>query len=59
MLNLLKEEPDESYEKILNSWPQKFDNSLAYSLGFVGDRDKGFEGIVREYAASVGFQTKG
>ncbi|KAB8349503.1 hypothetical protein FH972_023529 [Carpinus fangiana] len=50
-LSLLKEETVPTYEVILRSWPQRFDNSLALGLGFV--RDQEFEGAVRDFKDSL------
>lgn len=51
-LNLIKEENDEVTEGILRSWADRFDNTLAYSLGFVEDGT--FEQAVVEYKRSLG-----
>jgi nucleoside-diphosphate-sugar epimerase len=50
-LGLLKEETDVATERILRSWGTKFDNSLAYKLGYV--EDKSFEQAVRDYKDSL------
>ncbi|KAL4957262.1 hypothetical protein BDW69DRAFT_156761 [Aspergillus filifer] len=53
-LALLKEKEDPTLRPILDSWPTRFDNSQAISLGM--KRDKSFEEAVSDYALSVGFQ---
>lgn len=50
-LELLKEETDVEMERILRSWGTKFDNSLAYGLGF--RKDVSFEQAVKDYMASL------
>lgn len=50
-LDLLKEEPDEGMERILRSWPTRFDNSQAFQLGY--KKDESFEQAVRDYKESV------
>lgn len=50
-LKLLKEETDPDMERILRSWGDKFDNTLAYSLGF--KKDVSFEQAVRDYVSSL------
>lgn len=51
-LDLIKEVADPAREKILRSWPTRFDNSKAYELGF--ERDLGFEQAVLDYRQSLG-----
>jgi nucleoside-diphosphate-sugar epimerase len=51
-VKLVKEKRDEETEKILRSWAVKFDNTLAYSLGY--HRDGSFEEAVRDYKESMG-----
>ena len=51
-LGFLKEVTDPVQERILRSWPTRFDNSRAYSLGF--QPDLGFEQAVVDYKASLG-----
>ncbi|PWY80330.1 NAD(P)-binding protein [Aspergillus sclerotioniger CBS 115572] len=46
-LAFLKEEEDPTLRPILDSWPTRFDNSQAISLGF--KRDSSFEQAVRDY----------
>ncbi|KAL4794601.1 hypothetical protein BDV19DRAFT_185090 [Aspergillus venezuelensis] len=53
-LTLLKEKEDPTLRPILDSWPTRFDNSQAISLGM--KRDNSFEEAVRDYALSVDFQ---
>lgn len=50
-LALLKEKEDPTLRPILNSWPTRFDNSQAISLGM--KRDTSFEEAVRDYHLSV------
>jgi nucleoside-diphosphate-sugar epimerase len=50
-LELLKEETDPDMERILRSWGNEFDNTLAYSLGF--KKDVSFEQAVRDYVSSL------
>ncbi|KAL4810024.1 hypothetical protein BDV18DRAFT_130136 [Aspergillus unguis] len=50
-LALLKEKEDSALRPILNSWPTRFDNSQAISLGM--KRDGSFEEAVRDYYLSV------
>jgi len=50
-LKLLKEETDADMERILRSWGTKFDNGLAYKLGFKADGS--FENAVRDYKESL------
>jgi nucleoside-diphosphate-sugar epimerase len=50
-LDLVKVTQDPKQEKILRSWPTKFDNSLAYTLKY--QRDPGFEQAVIEYKESL------
>ncbi|KAL4962333.1 SDR family oxidoreductase [Aspergillus stella-maris] len=52
-LALLKEKEDPTLRPILDSWPTRFDNSQAISLGM--ERDNSFEEAVRDYALSVDF----
>lgn len=49
-LSLIKEKTDREAEAILRSWPTRFDNSLAYSLGY--RKDQSFESTVMEYKSS-------
>jgi nucleoside-diphosphate-sugar epimerase len=51
-LKYVKEEPDVELERILRSWPRKVDDSTAMNLGL--KRDESVEGLVREYAQSIG-----
>lgn len=51
-LSLLKEKSDPASLSILKSWPTRFDNSLAFSLGFKRVNDS-FEQAVREYKESL------
>jgi nucleoside-diphosphate-sugar epimerase len=51
-LALLKEKTDPALLPILQSWPTKFDNSQAYSLGF--KRDESFLQAVMDYKESLG-----
>ena len=53
-LKLVKEKHDEDTAKILYSWAYKFDNKLAYSLGYRADVS--FEQSVREYVDFLGEQ---
>jgi nucleoside-diphosphate-sugar epimerase len=46
-LSLIKEKADPALLPILQSWPTRFDNSQALSLGF--QRDQSFEKAVRDY----------
>ncbi|KAL3482337.1 hypothetical protein BJX99DRAFT_750 [Aspergillus californicus] len=46
-LSLLKEKEDPSLRPILDSWPTRFDNAQAISLGF--KRDSSFKQAVRDY----------
>ncbi|PLB53201.1 NAD(P)-binding protein [Aspergillus steynii IBT 23096] len=46
-LAFLKEKEDPSLKAILDSWPTRFDNAQAISLGF--KRDASFEQAVRDY----------
>lgn len=46
-LALLKEEEDPAQKKILQSWPTRFDNAKAFSLGF--KPDSSFEQAVIDY----------
>lgn len=48
-LKYVREEHDEPIAKILYTWAVKYDNSLAYKLGF--RRPDSFETAVREYVA--------
>jgi nucleoside-diphosphate-sugar epimerase len=50
-LKYIKEEMDPGTEEILRSWADRFDNTLAYSLGFKADFS--FEQAVRDYKASL------
>ncbi|KAF7719743.1 UDPglucose 4-epimerase [Penicillium ucsense] len=50
-LKLLSEKEDPAVVPILRSWPTRFDNSQAISLGF--KRDESFEQTVRDYKASL------
>ncbi|KAL6240028.1 hypothetical protein BDW75DRAFT_246702 [Aspergillus navahoensis] len=50
-LALLKEKEDPTLRPILNSWPTRFDNSQAISLGM--KRDSSFEEAVRDYQLSL------
>ncbi|OJJ60625.1 hypothetical protein ASPSYDRAFT_87205 [Aspergillus sydowii CBS 593.65] len=50
-LALLKEKEDPTLRPILDSWPTRFDNSQAISLGM--KRDTSFEEAVRDYHLSV------
>lgn len=45
--DLVSLEPDPAVEAIVGSWPSRFDNSRAESLGIVPDPD--FESVVRQY----------
>ena len=53
-LDLLKETEDPTLRPILESWPTRFDNSQAISLGF--KRDSSFEQAVRDYQLEIGQQ---
>jgi nucleoside-diphosphate-sugar epimerase len=55
-LKLVKEEHDDALAKILYSWAYKFDNKLAYSLGYKADVS--FEQSVREYVEFLEEQKK-
>lgn len=50
-LSLLKEETDPEMERILRSWGTKFNNALAFKLGF--KEDESFEQAVRDYKESM------
>ncbi|KAL4749942.1 hypothetical protein BDW72DRAFT_177104 [Aspergillus terricola var. indicus] len=50
-LALLKEKEDPALRPILDSWPTRFDNSQAISLGM--KRDSSFEEAVRDYQLSL------
>lgn len=50
-LALLSEKHDPALVPILKSWPTRFDNSQAISLGF--KRDESFEQAVRDYKESL------
>ncbi|KAL4921916.1 hypothetical protein BDW62DRAFT_173647 [Aspergillus aurantiobrunneus] len=50
-LALLKEKEDPTLRPILDSWPTRFDNSQAISLGM--KRDSSFEEAVRDYQISL------
>lgn len=50
-LSHVKEETDPELEKILRSWPSRFDNALAYKLGYKADSS--FEEAVADYKASI------
>ncbi|EAU35921.1 conserved hypothetical protein [Aspergillus terreus NIH2624] len=53
-LAYLKEKEDPALRPILDSWPTRFDNSQAISLGF--KRDSSFEQAVRDYQLAVSQQ---
>lgn len=53
-LDLLTEKEDPTLRPILDSWPTRFDNSQAISLGF--KRDSSFEQAVRDYQLEIGQQ---
>jgi nucleoside-diphosphate-sugar epimerase len=50
-LDLIKEVPDPAQERILRSWATRFDNSKAYTLGYMPD--PGFEQAVIDYKESL------
>lgn len=50
-LKLLKEETDADTERIVRTWPTKFDNTLAFKLGF--QKDVSFEQAVVDYKESI------
>ncbi|KAL2818846.1 hypothetical protein BJX63DRAFT_44032 [Aspergillus granulosus] len=50
-LALLKEKEDPTLRPILDSWPTRFDNAQAISLGF--KRDDSFDEAVRDYQLSL------
>jgi len=50
-LKFLKEEENQELERIVRSWPTKFDNSLAFKLGF--QMDGSFEQAVSDYQNSL------
>ncbi|KAL4781856.1 hypothetical protein BJX76DRAFT_334331 [Aspergillus varians] len=50
-LALLKEKEDPALRPILDSWPTRFDNAQAISLGM--KRDSSFEEVVRDYQLSL------
>ncbi|KAK1140105.1 hypothetical protein N8T08_010861 [Aspergillus melleus] len=50
-LAFLKEKEDPALKAILDSWPTRFDNTQAISLGF--KRDESFEQAVRDYQLEV------
>ncbi|EPS30103.1 hypothetical protein PDE_05053 [Penicillium oxalicum 114-2] len=54
-LSFLSEKEDPTVVPILKSWPTRFDNSQAISLGF--KRDTSFEQTVRDYKASLAQQS--
>lgn len=49
-LSLLQEKDDDALIPILKSWPSRFDNSQAFSLGY--KKDESFEQAVRDYISS-------
>ena len=51
-LNLVEEERDEAIEKIVETWPPRFDTSLAKSFGFVDDGP--LEQTLKEYIEDYG-----
>ena len=53
-LKYVKEEEDPALVKILKSWANVFDNSLAYKLGYKADTS--FEQAVRDYKESLQHQ---
>ncbi|KAF2032053.1 nucleoside-diphosphate-sugar epimerase [Setomelanomma holmii] len=55
-LHLLEFKEEPTLKKILDSWPEDFDNSKALDLGFV--RDTGFDQIVRNYVEGLPQKTK-
>jgi hypothetical protein len=52
MLDLVKFKDDPVNRRIVSSWPPRFDNSYALSLGFVVD-EGGMEPIVRQFQKDV------
>ena len=50
-LQYIKEKEDPAQVAILRSWAPRFDNQLAYSLGY--QADESFEQAVRDYQASL------
>jgi hypothetical protein len=44
---LIKREPDSSIEKIVTTWPQRFDASAATALGFTAESS--FDEIISVY----------
>ena len=44
---LIRWEPDPSIQRIIHTWPTRWDMSRAHMLGFKGDQD--FESIVRAF----------
>jgi nucleoside-diphosphate-sugar epimerase len=53
-LTLLREKEDSTLRPILESWPTRFDNKQAISLGF--KRDSSFEQAVKDYQLEVSQQ---
>lgn len=51
-LDLIEEKRDEATEKIVESWPPRFDTSLAKSFGFVDDGP--LERTLQEYLEDYG-----
>jgi nucleoside-diphosphate-sugar epimerase len=51
-VELVKEQKDETVERIVGSWPARFRMERAVDLGFVGD--EGFAQVVREYIEDEG-----
>lgn len=52
VLQLVKFKDDPVNRRIVSSWPARFDNSYALSLGFKVDKD-GMEPIVRRFQKDV------
>lgn len=50
-LRFLREEMDEEMERIVRTWPTRFDNGLAFRLGF--RKDVSFEQAVVDYKESL------
>jgi hypothetical protein len=52
LLDLVKFKDDPVNRRVVSSWPARFDNSYALSLGFVAD-EGGMEPIVRRFHTNI------
>lgn len=60
-VDLVEEKRDEATERIVESWPPRFDTSLAESLGFINDGplEKTLKEYVEDYGSNLSLPSDG